>query len=177
MSRPTTEPPRVRLRDVTLADADMLDAWNAERSGYNDFGMPRLPVDREALSRGPLRNGTNGALIVELVADGTAIGSVSWRREMYGPNPESAACNFGIELLPAARGKGYGTEAQALLVAYLFTTTGVNRVEASTDVDNVAEQRALEKAGLLREGVARGAQYRAGAWHDLVIYARLRDDP
>jgi RimJ/RimL family protein N-acetyltransferase len=49
-------------------------------------------------------------------------------------------------------------------------------VEASTDAENLAEQRSLEKAGYLREAVLRRAQYRAGAWHDLVNYARLRDD-
>jgi RimJ/RimL family protein N-acetyltransferase len=52
----------------------------------------------------------------------------------------------------------------------------VHRVEASTDVSNLAEQRSLEKAGLRREGVTRGAQFRAGAYHDLVVFALLRDD-
>jgi RimJ/RimL family protein N-acetyltransferase len=177
MTRPTTDPPRVRLRDVTLADADMLDAWDRERSEYNDFGMPRDPTDRQALALGPLRNERNGMLIVELVADGRPLGSVGWHRERYGPNPESAAFNFGIELLPNERGHGYGTEAQALLVEYLFATTDIHRVEASTDIANIAEQRSLEKAGLRREGIARGAQFRAGGYHDLVTYAILRDDP
>jgi RimJ/RimL family protein N-acetyltransferase len=53
----------------------------------------------------------------------------------------------------------------------------VERLEASTDIDNVAEQRALEKAGFLREGVLRHAQYRAGSWRDVVLYGRLRHDP
>ena len=135
MTRPTTEPPRVRLRDITLADADLLDAWDGERSPYNDFGLPHDPTDREALARGPLRTERNGQLIVELVADGRPIGTVGWHREMYGPNPESSAFNFGIELIPEARGQGYGTEAQALLVDYLFANTDVHRVEASTDVE------------------------------------------
>ena len=64
-----------------------------------------------------------------------------------------------------------------LLLDYLFSETAINRLEAGTDVENIAEQRSLEKAGLRREGVARGAQYRAGAYHDLVVYARIRDDP
>jgi RimJ/RimL family protein N-acetyltransferase len=54
------------------------------------------------------------------------------------------------------------------LADYLFETTETNRVEASTDVENVAQQRALEKAGFVREGVQRGAQFRAGAQHDPV---------
>ena len=52
----------------------------------------------------------------------------------------------------------------------------MNRVEAQTDVDNIAEQRSLEKAGFVREGTARGSQFRAGAYHDLVTYSILRDD-
>ena len=68
-------------------------------------------------------------------------------------------------------------EAQAQLATYLFSTSDVNRVEASTDVENAAEQRSLEKAGFMREGMQRGAQFRAGAYHDLLTFSRLRNDP
>lgn len=61
--------------------------------------------------------------------------------------------------------------------ADLFETTSLHRVEASTDVDNLAEQRSLEKAGFTREGVNRQAQFRGGTYHDLVLFARLRSDP
>ena len=93
-----------------------------------------------------------------------------------GPTRESAAWNFGIDIIPEARGQGFGSEAQRLLAAWLFEHTDAHRVEASTDIENVAEQRALEKAGFTREGIARGAQFRAGRHRDLVTYARLRDD-
>jgi RimJ/RimL family protein N-acetyltransferase len=174
---PTDRGP-IRLRDLTLADADIVDAWNAdpERSEYNDFGEPPSPMQRDVLERGPMRNEHNGMLLVETV-DGVAIGTVSWHKVRYGPNAESDAWNIGIELVPSARGRGFGTEAQRELARYLFDTTDVNRVEASTDVENMAEQRSLEKAGYTREGIQRGSQFRAGAYHDLVTYARLRDDP
>jgi RimJ/RimL family protein N-acetyltransferase len=58
----------------------------------------------------------------------------------------------------------------------LFSTTTVERIEAGTDIGNLAEQRALEKAGFRRDGVLRGAQYRAGTWYDLAFYSRLRSD-
>jgi RimJ/RimL family protein N-acetyltransferase len=168
----------VRLRDVTPDDADLLDGWaTTENKGpFNDFGMPHSPVDRDALARGPMRNERNGQLIVERIVDDRPIGTVSWHLERYGPNEESGAWNIGIALIPEARGHGYGTEAQRLVADYLFATTRVHRVEASTDVENLAEQRSLEKAGFIREAVLRGVQYRAGTWHDLVNYARLRDD-
>jgi RimJ/RimL family protein N-acetyltransferase len=169
---------RIRLRDLTPADADIVDAWNAdsERSAFNDFGEPPSPMPREILASGPLRNEHNGMLMVE-TADGVPIGTVGWHKARYGPNAESDAWNIGIELRPEARGQGFGTEAQAELARYLFETTDVNRVEASTDVENLAEQRSLEKAGYHREGIQRGSQFRAGSYHDLVTYARLREDP
>ena len=116
-----------------------------------------------------------GRMIVAL-DDGTPIGSVSWHSVGYGPNRRSRAWNIGITILPEHRGRGHGTAAQRMLADHLFATTDANRVEASTDTRNLAEQRSLERAGFRREGVLRGAQYRAGAWHDLVLFARLRDD-
>jgi RimJ/RimL family protein N-acetyltransferase len=168
----------VRLRDATLDDADLLDSWlTPEAKGsFNDFGVPHSPTDRDALARGPLRNERSGELIIERMVDGRPIGTVSWHLERYGPNEESGAWNVGIALIPEARGHGHGTEAQRLVADFLFATTPLHRVEASTDAENLAEQRSLEKAGYLREAVLRRAQYRAGAWHDLVNYARLRDD-
>jgi RimJ/RimL family protein N-acetyltransferase len=59
---------------------------------------------------------------------------------------------------------------------YLFSTTPANRLEATTEIDNVAEQRALEEAGFVREGVLRGRGFARGQWRDGVMYARLRDD-
>lgn len=179
---PVTELPvtgrQVRLRDVTAADADLLDKWNGQREigGFNDFG-PREPIPRHVLTDGPLRNERNGTLIIERAGDGVPIGTVGWRRlAIYGPSPSSDAFNIGIELVPEVRGQGHGTDAQRLLADYLLASSDVNRVEASTDIDNVAEQRALERAGFQREGVTRGAQFRAGAYHDLIVYSRLRAD-
>jgi RimJ/RimL family protein N-acetyltransferase len=168
----------IRLRDVTLDDVDLLESWMdpQARGPFNDFGVPPSAPDRDALAKGPLRNERNGELIIERIADDRPIGTISWHLARYGPTEESGAWNIGIALVPEARGHGHGTEAQRLAAAYLFATTPLNRVEASTDVDNVVEQRSLEKAGFVREGVARGAQFRAGAHHDLVTYGRLRGD-
>jgi RimJ/RimL family protein N-acetyltransferase len=169
---------RVLLRPVTPADAPVLDLWASDRSLYqgefNDLGVPTR-TGADATTQ-PAVTDSGGLLMVARLADATPIGTVSWHSVSYGPNPESRAWNFGIALIPEARGHGYGVEAQRLLVEYLFASTDVNRVEASTDVENVAEQRALEKAGLRREGVLRGAQFRAGAYRDMVVYSRLRDD-
>ena len=79
---------RVRLRDVTLDDADLLDVWNADegaRSVFNDFGEPPSRAPRDVLIRGPLRNEHNGMFMVERASDSVAIGTVGWHRVRYGP--------------------------------------------------------------------------------------------
>ena len=58
-----------------------------------------------------------------------------------------------------------------------LTDTTVHRIWAGTEVDNLAEQRALEKAGFTREGITRAAGWRDGAWRTGVIYSVLRTDP
>ncbi|GIH18392.1 GNAT family N-acetyltransferase [Rugosimonospora africana] len=110
-----------------------------------------------------------------VVASGDrALGLVGWRK-IVTARP-SHCWNLGIVLAPDARGHGHGTRAQRLLVEYLFAHTPVNRVEAATEVANVAEQRSLERAGFTREGVLRGYGFRDGQWRDAVLYSVLRAD-
>ena len=168
----------VKLRDPTLADAALLDAWAADpqvRGEFNDFGLQPGRSYAEMLAGGPLRDANHGEMLVVRTADDAPIGLVGWHPVGYGPI-QSRAWNIGIHLIPAARGQGFGSAAQRLLADSLFATTDANRVEAQTDVDNLAEQRSLEKAGFTREGILRGSQFRAGAYHDLISYARLRTD-
>jgi RimJ/RimL family protein N-acetyltransferase len=167
----------VRLRPFTLDDCAIIEANPPAPGdsfsfyGFNEPGRLRRQVESgEVYAKW---GDVSGRLAVE--ADGEFIGDVSWHPEHYGPIP-APAVNFGIGLIPAARGKGYGTEAQRQLIAYLFDYTTVNRVEASTDVENLAEQRSLEKAGLLREGICRGCHFRAGEYRDMVVYAMVRAD-
>lgn len=150
---------------MTAADVALINRWPT--SEFNDFGA--VPADW-------MLNTAIGRAVVIRNQDDAIIGRVSWHRVHYGPNPESAAWNVGIELLAEARGQGCGSEAQRLLAQHLFATTPLNRVEAVTDVGNAAELRALAAAGFRREGVLRGAQFRASQWRDVVICAVLRGE-
>ena len=115
-------------------------------------------------------------LLVADAATGDRLGMVSWHAVMYGPTVGCVAWNIGIGLLPSARGRGVGSISQRLLVEHLFATTPHGRIEAGTDVENIAEQRALEKAGLRREGLIRGAHVRGGVRTDMVMFGILRTD-
>jgi len=167
-------PVTTRLRPARPQELAVLQRWHAEpASEFDDlFGGP-VPSRRDVPLREPPRDA--GQLVV---ADGDdqLLGDVGWHTVLYGPNAGSAALSIGISLRPPGRGAGHGTRAQRMLAEYLFASFPVHRVEATTDVENVVEQRALARAGFTREGVLREAQWRRGTWHDLVMYARLRGD-
>jgi RimJ/RimL family protein N-acetyltransferase len=169
----------IRLRAMQETDLDLLTAHESlESDPWNTFDiLPSNRFHRRFAENGGIEQ-DSGMLVVEKV-DGlntTLIGSVSWHPVQHGPTAACRALNFGISLFPAHRGQGYGTAAQRQLAEYLFATRLIERLEATTDVDNVAEQRALERAGFTREGVLRHAQFRWGEWRDAVLYSRLRHD-
>ena len=170
--------PGLRLRPVRREDLDTLERWWESpevQSRFNWFGYPPPGWLRRRFEENGMLGEEGGNLLVEL-ADGTLVGDVSYHAVKHGPGGGSVAYNVGITLLPEHRYRGLGAEAQRLLAEYLFANTRVERVEAGTDVENVAEQRALEKAGFTREGVLRRAQFRDGAFHDMALYSRLRGE-
>jgi RimJ/RimL family protein N-acetyltransferase len=101
--------------------------------------------------------------------DGTKIGVV-------GVFPVGDLWEMGFALIPSERGKGYGTEAVTISVDYLFLSRDLVRVQATTDLRNVASQKVLEKAGFTREGVVRKSIFLRGQWRDLLLYSILREE-
>ena len=156
---PVTNPASACATPPSTTPTSSTPGRRPRRSASSTTSDPRSSKG-DALARGPLRDERNGTLIVEVIETGEPIGTVGWHGIGYGPNSASRAWNIGIALIPSARGHGYGGEAQRLLAEELFRTTDANRVEASTDVENLPEQRALEKAGFTREGS--GAARRCG---------------
>jgi RimJ/RimL family protein N-acetyltransferase len=169
----------VALRPVREDDLPMLEelTLDPKKTGeFEWFGWTDLRHWRRGWNENGLITADGGTLIV---AHGEQrLGLVNWYRQFTVPGSSSSYCwEIGILLLPEARGCGYGGQAQRLLAHYLFAHTTAHRIWAWIEVDNIAEQRALEKAGFTREGITRGTWWRDGAWRDGVIYSLLRTDP
>ena len=165
---------RITLRPVREDDLTVLEE-NESRDAdpWNWFKHTPTEKLRRRFAADGLLSEEAGTLAVE-TPDGALAGTVSWFTVVHGPSAACRALNIGISLLPGQRGRGYGAAAQRALAEYLFATTLAERIEAETDVENIAEQRALERAGFTREGVLRHTQFRAGGWRDNVIYSVLR---
>jgi RimJ/RimL family protein N-acetyltransferase len=165
----------VILRPVAEDDLTVMERFLTdpeESSPFQWFGWWDTGRWRRQWAETGLITDEAGHLLV--ARDGEALGFVAWRKVAATRN--SYYWNIGIALLSKARGKGVGTRAQRLLVEYLFAHTQVVRIEADTEVHNIAEQRALEKAGFTREGVLRSVVFRDGRWRDGVRYSILRDE-
>ena len=156
------------LRPVCQDDLPLLNVVDSE---FDDYGQP----PREEPHHPGFDEHVGGLAVVDAATD-ELFGSVSWVWQQWGPTAESRCLMIGISLRAEHRGKGLGSAAQRALVEHLFASTQINRVEAHTDVTNIAEQRALERAGFTQEGIVRGAHWRAGAHHDGYLYSILRAD-
>ncbi len=160
------------VREDDLALMEQLTQDPASTGEFAWFGWHDPLRWRRAWAENRLLGADSGALM--MVRADSPLGFVGWRR-----HPATVAAYYweiGIAVRPDARGRGDGTEAQRQLARYLFAHTTAHRIEASTETGNIAEQRALEKAGFTREGVRRGVGWRDGAWRDGVTYAILRSD-
>lgn len=169
---------RVQIRPVRRDDLEILESWvnDIEIEGvFNDFGFEGFEGMAASFEKSGLIDDQQATIIIETLA-GEIVGGLSYYQAVYGPKSFHRVYGIGLHVVPDHRGKGYGTEAQKLLADYLFSTYPIARVEASTDIENTAEQRSLEKAGFTREGVLRKAQWRRGDWHDLVVYSKLRGE-
>jgi RimJ/RimL family protein N-acetyltransferase len=167
---------KVTLRPVGAEDLHLLGRFLTDPVAGGEFEWFGYRVPRvKHLERRWHEDGLIGeeeSFLAIAIEDGTCIGWVNWR-----PVDRFGAYEIGISLLPEHRGQGHGTEAQRQLADYLFSTTATHRLEARTETDNIAEQKALERIGFRREGVRRAGAFRDGLWRDGLLYGLLRDDP
>ncbi len=74
---------------------------------------------------------------------------------MIDPRVEGSKVGIGYGAARAHWGKGYITEATRTIVDWAFQQPSIYRVYATTDVENIASRRVLEKAGMQCEGILR----------------------
>jgi 8-oxo-dGTP pyrophosphatase MutT (NUDIX family) len=79
-------------------------------------------------------------------------------------------------VVPEYREVGVIERALRLVVGWTFETLAVQRIEARVDDSDRASVRAALRAGLRKEGIARGALVGPGDRRDTMVLARLRTD-
>lgn len=87
----------------------------------------------------------------------------------------AGVAEVGYWTSPHVRGRGVAVRATRLHTAWGVEALGLARVELLTDVGNLASQRVAEKAGFVREGVARAVRpaVRSTDRVDMVVWAHV----
>lgn len=166
---------RIYFRPIELDDEPRLRAWINDPRSWATLGRA-LPINGvrerewiESLYKSP----TDVALAI-VVRDGDRhIGNTG----LHGIAALDRKAEFGVFIGDVEyRGRGFGSEATALMVRYAFEELNLHRVALSVFADNPRAARAYEKAGFVREGIERESAYRNGRWHDIHRYGVLRDE-
>jgi RimJ/RimL family protein N-acetyltransferase len=165
----------VRLRPLASADLEPVFSW------YNDpevvAPFDRFSVDSFDDFRDAVSNAADDPtslaprFAVERRDDGRVVGVVGY----YRAHPVLEYMDVWYVLGDrAARGHGFGKEAVGLLTGHLFSTTSLERIGATCDVENVPSYRLLEGLGFRLEGTLKSALYHHAHWHDVRVYGVTR---
>ncbi len=74
---------------------------------------------------------------------------------MIAMHPDGFRLGIGYVLARPHWGKGYAPEAAGTIIAWALQQPSIYRVYATTDVENLASRRVLEKVGMQCEGILR----------------------
>lgn len=163
----------VRLRAMEPRDAGAQYRWFNDPDVTRYLGW-RYPVSSLAIAQrlegAASMTFANPRFSVERLSDGLLVGYAALR----DVTPESR--NAELDLVIGERsawGQGLGTDTAETVCRFAFERIGLHRVHLWVFAAHAAAIRAYEKAGFVREGVARDRFYKRGEWHDCVLMARL----
>lgn len=171
---------RLVLRPFGLDDAPGL--IEVIRAG-EDFLPPNFPGVLEAepiawFLREGVHKVQRFGLGIHLAATDRDTGDLLGTIGLFRVNWEHLTSEVGYGMRPGVRGRGLATEALSLVTGWALRDCGLHRVELRAMVTNHASIRVAEKAGYVREGVARGAERdAAGVSRDMIVFSRIGTDP
>jgi [ribosomal protein S5]-alanine N-acetyltransferase len=172
-SVPQLETPRLVLRALVPDDADDLFAYTAdpEIAQYTLWSAHTTIED----SRQFIAWISSGSLACWAIVQ-PATGRVIGTSFLHSHHARHQRAEIAFNLAKHAWGRGYATEAAQAVMRAGFTHYSLNRIEGTCLLGNVASARVMEKVGMRFEGILRQYMLAKGAFHDMKLYAILRED-
>ncbi|UCG36852.1 MAG: GNAT family N-acetyltransferase [Candidatus Bathyarchaeota archaeon] len=154
----------MNLRKASIDDVSLIVKWWADQQYMGDY-QEIVVLSKEEIEKIMLHH----TIFFIIEKSQAAVGHINgWMR--------GRTIEIGFALVPNERAKGLGTEAIQMMLDHLFITKDSARIQVSTDVRNIASQRALEKAGFRREGTMRRSGYVRGQYRDRYLYSVIREE-
>jgi ribosomal-protein-alanine N-acetyltransferase len=173
METPTLETPRLTLRPVTPEDVPFIHKLfsRSETNLYSGYDDIVTSAEAEQMFETYLKPGfsTHFRVVVVLKETGEPVGTIG----LYYYTKESRRAELGYDLLKEHWGMGLMTEAVEEVLRYAFEELNLNRVEATTDSENGASNRVLERTGFTLEGRLRERHINKGGPHDELFFGLL----
>ena len=165
----------VRLRAREQRDEPNNLRWNndIEVTQHINARYPQSSASRR-VRIGPDESPDFGLMLLAIdTLDGLHIGNCS----LFHGSPEDRGATLGIYIGEAAyRGGGYGTEAMRVLCRFGFDMMNLHRIELEVFATNERALHVYEKVGFVREVQRREADFRFGAYRDVVVMGLLRGE-
>lgn len=167
---------QIYLRPLEVEDAKLYEKWvnDVEVKKYYDIPRPSNYAIAEDFIKN-LYKSTDRYVIMGIVVkkNNRLIGYT----HLSNINYVDSNCMFAILIGEKEYwGKGLGTEATNLTIAYAFDILNMNKVWLNVHAPNVGGIKAYEKAGFVKEGLKRQDKYYAGKWHDTILMSILQSE-
>jgi ribosomal-protein-alanine N-acetyltransferase len=148
----TLEGEHVLLRRFVMADAPSVFEYGSdlEVTRYLDWGPTRTVAEATQFLEGVLQQyqqGTGLVLAVVEKSSGRVVGNVA----LMGMEPSRRRAELGYVLGRPSWGRGYVTEAGALLLSHAFTQFRLEEVFAYVNPANERSRRVLHRLGMRRD--------------------------
>lgn len=169
---------RLSLRPVRVEDAEVVFRIIDAQRDYLGQWLPwvrhtQTIIPLRQFIRESIRFNSGGQRLTWFIwFDEQIVGSVSIVRVDHA----NSAAEIGYWLSREYQGQGIMTRAVAAVMRHAFRQMQLNRLVIKAPVDNHRSCAVAERLGFRREGVLRQALQLNGHWHDLALYARLRDN-
>jgi len=165
---------RVVLRAIEADDAERCHTWVNDRevTRFLSLRFP-IPMADERRWTEATRDPSHDVELAIDTLEGTHIGNCG----LHGIDAVARRAELGILIGDKAHwGQGFGTDAMLTLCGFGFGEMNLHRIYLRVIGFNQRAIACYEKCGFLHEGRLRQAEFREGAYHDMLIMGILRDE-
>jgi UDP-4-amino-4,6-dideoxy-N-acetyl-beta-L-altrosamine N-acetyltransferase len=172
---PIIEGEKIYLRPISREDTELIVAWRNNPQVMKNF-IFRQPFTRE-LHENWLGTKVDTGKVVQFVIcnieDDMPLGSV-YIRDI---DRQHNKAEYGIFIgEPSARGRGVGTAAAKLMLAYCFEEEGLHRVFLRVFPENLQAIGSYEKAGFEKEALLKDDVCIDGVYRDIVLMGAINPE-
>lgn len=173
---PTLETERLRLRKLHIADAEAMFHYISN----DDVTKYMLWESHTSLKQ----TKKYIKMVTKKYLDGIYAWAITLKdtKEFIGMidfgefTSEGRIAEIGYSMSDVYWGKGLMSEAVQAVIDFGFNELYLERIYARCFSENIGSERVMQKAGMTYEGTLRKGIYIKGAYHDLKMYAILRED-